>query len=50
MKNIRIPSGNEAGANNQWVPGGYTNGGVPEAVMDFSHKPTVVELKLNLWE
>ena len=29
---IRIPSGNEPGANGQWVPGGYTSGGVPEAV------------------
>ena len=47
MKNIRIPSGNEGGANSQWIPGGYTNDGVPEAVMDFSHKPPVVELKLN---
>jgi hypothetical protein len=47
MKNIRIPSGNEGGANSQWVPGGYTNGGVPEAVMDFSHKPPVTELKLK---
>lgn len=47
MKNIRIPTGNEAGANSQWVPGGYTNGGVPEAVMDFSHKPRVTELSLK---
>jgi filamentous hemagglutinin len=47
MKNLQIPSGNEGGANRQWIPGGYTNGGVPEAVMDFSHKPPVVELKLK---
>ena len=33
---LRIPSGNEAGANSNWVPGGYTSGGVPEAVMDLS--------------
>ena len=30
--NIRIPSGNETGANKLWVPGGYTSGGVPEAI------------------
>ncbi|PJI07817.1 MULTISPECIES: hypothetical protein [Clostridium] len=33
--NIRIPSGNEAGAwPEYWNPGGYTSGGVPEAVID----------------
>ena len=30
--NIRIPSGNEAGANKLWIPGGKTSGGVPEAI------------------
>ena len=30
--NVRIPSGDETGANSLWVPGGYTSGGVPEAV------------------
>ena len=33
--NIRVPSGNEAGAwPEYWIPGGYTGGGVPEAVVD----------------
>ncbi|WP_276131405.1 hypothetical protein [Photobacterium salinisoli] len=41
MKKIRMPSGNEGGAKGQWVHGGYTSGGVPEAVMDFSHNPPV---------
>ncbi len=31
---LRMPSGNEAGANPQWIPGGYTNGGIMEAVID----------------
>jgi hypothetical protein len=31
---LRMPSGNEPGANLQWRPGGYTSGGVPEAVID----------------
>ena len=35
-KNIRVPSGNEAGAwDGYWIPGGYTKpGGVIEAVID----------------
>jgi len=31
---LRMPDGNELGANNQWVPGGYTGGGIPEATID----------------
>ena len=33
--NLRIPSGNEYGANSHWIPGGYTEGGVPEAISDL---------------
>ena len=29
-----MPNGNETGANTLWVPGGYTYGGIPEAVSD----------------
>ena len=36
--NIRIPSGNELGANSQWLPGGNTGGGIPEATIT-SPKP-----------
>jgi hypothetical protein len=38
FKEIRIPSGNEGGADpDLWIPGGKTaNGGVSEAVMDLS--------------
>ncbi|MCA2009700.1 hypothetical protein [Tritonibacter mobilis] len=32
---LRVPTGNEGGANEFWLPGGYTSGGMPEAVMDF---------------
>ncbi len=32
--NIRISSGNERGANEFWIPGGITSGGVSEAVVD----------------
>ena len=31
---LRMPSGNEGGANDFWVPGGKTSGGIPEAVID----------------
>ena len=31
---LRMPSGNELGANDFWVPGGYTSGGIPEAAID----------------
>jgi hypothetical protein len=33
--NLRIPNGNEYGANDFWIPGGYTSGGVPEAISDI---------------
>lgn len=36
--NIRIPSGNELGANSQWLPGEYTGGGIPEVTIT-SPKP-----------
>jgi hypothetical protein len=29
-----MPSGNEAGANNFYTPGGFTSGGTPEAVVN----------------
>ena len=32
--NMRMPSGNEAGANDQWLPGGYLPNGTREAVID----------------
>ncbi|MEI4771944.1 hypothetical protein WAX74_20290 [Psychrobacillus sp. FJAT-51614] len=35
VENIRVPSGNETGAwQGFWEPGGYTQGGIPEAVID----------------
>lgn len=47
--NLRMPSGNEYGANNHWIPGGYTDGDVPEAVTDLipnvSGNVTITELK-----
>ena len=38
-QNIRMPSGNEPGEwDGLWVPGGYTKGGIPEAVIDQIQK------------
>ena len=31
---VKMPDGNEFGANSQWEPGGKTSGGVDEAVID----------------
>jgi hypothetical protein len=46
--NLRVPSGNEAGANSHWVPGGRTDGGTPEAITDLipndSNNVTITEL------
>lgn len=33
--NLRMPSGNEAGANSHWIPGGKTDGEVSEAILDL---------------
>jgi hypothetical protein len=47
--NLRMPSGNEAGANEYWLPGGLLPEGMPEAVVDGSGVPpedlTVIDLK-----
>ena len=31
---LRMPSGNELGVKDKWLPGGYTPAGVPEAIID----------------
>jgi len=31
---LRMPSGNEFGANEKWIPGGKTSGGILEATVD----------------
>jgi hypothetical protein len=31
---LRMPSGNETGANGNWIPGGLSSGGVPEATIN----------------
>ena len=44
---VRIPSGNETGANDLWIPGGYTSGGVPEAVTNTIPLDNTQITKLN---
>ena len=46
LDGLRVPSGNESGVNDKWLPGGYTSGNVPEAVMDFSGMPPAMEIVL----
>ncbi len=41
LNGIRVPNGNEAGANSQWVPGGYTASGTAEAVVDLRDAPII---------
>lgn len=38
--NLRMPRGDEAGANAQWIPGGYLPEGIPEAVFNVSDRGT----------
>jgi hypothetical protein len=37
--NLRIPSGNESGANSQWIPGGKLPNGNLEAIIDLGNVP-----------
>ena len=45
---LRMPSGNEAGVNELWLPGGYLPTGYKEAVVDRipkgSYTATVIEI------
>lgn len=47
LKNLQIPNGNEGGANEHWIPGGYTSGGVPEATIDVPAGTPFTEIKLG---
>ncbi|MFS0868096.1 hypothetical protein AB3M83_12285 [Microbacterium sp. 179-B 1A2 NHS] len=38
--NLRMPRGNEGGANAQWIPGGYLPEGIPEAVFTVNPSST----------
>lgn len=40
LTGIRVPTGNEGGANPQWIPGGYLPTGDPEAVIDIPESAT----------
>jgi hypothetical protein len=48
MNGLRLPSGNELGAmDGLWISGGYTKGGIPEAVMDFENVTEFDEIFLD---
>ena len=40
LSGLRMPSGNEGGANPSWIPGGYLPTGIPEAVIDVPESAT----------
>ncbi|WP_431802057.1 hypothetical protein [Microbacterium sp. bgisy203] len=42
LDGLRIPTGNEAGANDHWIPGGYLPTGIREAVIDVPSTATGV--------
>ncbi|WP_139829495.1 hypothetical protein [Mycobacterium gastri] len=48
--NLRIPSGNEAGANEQWIPGGRLPNGASEAVIDGGDIPPGDYTVTNVFE
>ena len=43
-----MPTGNESGANDLWLPGGKLPKGYSEAVMDAVNKGDYKEISLNL--
>lgn len=47
-QNVRMPTGNESGANDLWLPGGKLPNGYSEAVMDAIKKGDYKEIILNL--
>lgn len=47
-QNIRMPTGNENGANDLWLPSGKLPKGYSEAVMDAIKKGDYKEISLNL--
>lgn len=47
LQNLRMPSGNEAGANDNWIPGGFLPTGIPEAVIDVPGSATGVGRDLD---
>ena len=44
---LRIPSGNEFGTNEFWLPGGYTSGGIPEAIIDQIQPGTYASIPIK---
>lgn len=51
LTNLRMPSGNEAGANEHWIPGGFLPTGIPEAVIDVPSSASGIRTDYNpgLW-
>ena len=43
---LRMPSGNELGVNENWIPGGRTSGGILEAVVDSFEPGTYISTQI----
>lgn len=41
-RDVRLPSGNEKGTNDDWRPGGYTKFGIPEIIADLRSSDFIV--------
>ena len=46
-KSVRIPSGNEVGANPFWRAGGQTSGGIPEAIIDSGESGSTLKIAID---
>lgn len=44
---LKIPSGNEAGVNSHWLPGGYTQSGIVEATITSPKPSEYIISKIN---
>ena len=44
---LRMSSGNEFGTNEFWLPGGYTSGGIPEAIIDQIQPGTYTSIPIK---
>lgn len=47
INNLRMSSGNEAGANSEWIPGGFTPTGNSEAVINSVEWDNVIQIEIS---
>jgi hypothetical protein len=47
VPDLKVPNGNERGANDKWLPGGVTSGGVSEATLSLPKNLPFKEIRIN---